>query len=63
MDLGDGIGTRRFAAGSFHSASVDLRAGGDDFRTISGGSLADVPMTVETGNGNDVATAGAGATS
>ena len=39
---------------------VDLRAGDDDFRTISGGSLADVPMTVATGNGNDVATTGAG---
>ncbi len=60
VDLGAGNGTRRFAAGSFHSASVDLRAGGDDFRTISGGALADVPMTVETGNGNDVAIAGAG---
>ena len=55
VDLGGGNGTRRFAAGSFHSASVDLRAGDDDFRTITGGSLADVPMTVETGNGNDVA--------
>ena len=32
--------------GSFHSASVDLRAGDDDFRTLSGGALVDVPMTV-----------------
>ena len=60
VDLGDRFGTRRFAAGSFHSARVDLRAGDDDFRTITGGSLADVPMTVATGNGNDVATTGAG---
>ncbi len=60
VDLGGGNGTRRFASGSFHSASVDLRAGDDDLRTISGGSLADVPMIVKTGNGNDVATAGAG---
>ena len=60
VDLGGSNGTRRFAAGSFHSASVDLRAGDDDFRTVSGGSLADVPMIVTTGNGNDVATTGAG---
>ena len=60
VDLGERFGTRRFAAGSFSSAQVDLRAGDDDFRTITGGSLADVPMTVATGNGNDVATTGAG---
>ncbi len=59
VDLGDSFGTRRFASGSFHSASVDLRAGDDDFRTITGGTLADVPMTVVTGNGNDSATTGA----
>jgi hypothetical protein len=60
VDLGGNNGTRRFASGTFHAASVDLRAGDDDFRTISGGALADVPMTVATGNGNDVATTGAG---
>ena len=60
VDLGDGNGARRFASRTFHSASVDLHAGDDEFRTFSGGSLADVPMTVTTGNGDDVATTGAG---
>jgi hypothetical protein len=60
VDLGGTNGTRRFASGSFHSASVGLGSGDDELRTITGGSLADVPMTVATGNGNDVATTGAG---
>jgi hypothetical protein len=60
VDLGDSFGTRRFAAGSFHAATVDLRSGDDQFRTISGGVLADVPTTVTAGNGNDIATTGAG---
>ena len=59
VDLGAG-GTRQFAAGTFHSASVDLRNGDDGLRTASGGALVDVPMTVTTGNGDDVATTGAG---
>ena len=60
VDLG-ASGTRSFAKGSFHSASVDLRSGDDDFRTISGGALVDVPMTVTGGNGDDVLLGGAGA--
>ncbi len=60
VDLGGSNGTRRFVSGSFHSASVDLRAGDDAFRTLSGGPLVDVPMTVTTGNGSDTATTGAG---
>ena len=60
VDLGGENGSHRFAAGSFHSASVDLRAGDDELRTISGGTLTDVAMSVETGNGDDVATTGAG---
>ena len=60
VDLGGSNGTRRFASGSFHSASVDLRAGDDDLRAISGGPLVDVPMSVASGAGNDVATTGAG---
>ena len=60
VDLGDSFGTRRFASGSFHAAVVDLRSGDDQFRTISGGVLVDVPTTVAAGNGNDIATTGAG---
>jgi len=60
VDLGGDNGTRRFESSSVHSASVDLHAGDDDFRTLTGGSLADVPMTVTTGAGNDAALAGAG---
>jgi Ca2+-binding RTX toxin-like protein len=60
VDLGGGSGTRRFAAGTFHSAVVDLRNGDDQLRTVSGGVLADVPMTVTAGNGDDVVTTGAG---
>ena len=44
---------------TFHSVSVYLRAGDDDFRTLSGGSLADVPMTVRSGAGDDTAVGGA----
>jgi hypothetical protein len=60
VDLGGSNGTRRFASGGFHSASVDLSAGDDELRTVSGGSPADVPMTVAAGNGDDVVTTGAG---
>jgi Ca2+-binding RTX toxin-like protein len=60
VDLGGSFGTRRFASGSFHTAAVDLRSGDDQFRTISGGVLVDVPTTVSAGNGNDIATTGAG---
>jgi hypothetical protein len=59
VDLGGSLGTRSFAKGSFHSASVDLRSGDDDFRTISGGALVDVPTTVAGGNGDDVLLGGA----
>ena len=44
---------------TFHSVSVYLRAGDDDFRTISGGSLADVPLTVRSGAGDDTVVGGA----
>jgi Ca2+-binding RTX toxin-like protein len=60
VNLGGNSGSRRFDRSTFHSATVDLRAGDDDFRTLTGGSLADVPMTITTGTGNDSAVAGAG---
>src|SRR6187551_1260466 len=60
VDLGGSFGTRSFAQGSFHSTSVDLRSGDDDFRTVSGGALADVPITVAGGNGDDLLLGGAG---
>ena len=60
VDFGGSNGTHGFAAGSFHSAVVDLRSGDDQFRTISGGALVDVPITLTAGNGNDTATTGAG---
>ena len=44
---------------TFHSVSVFLRAGDDDFRTLSGGSLADLPMTIRSGAGDDTAVGGA----
>ena len=59
VDLGGA--SRTFAAGTFHSASVDLRNGDDELRTATGGVLVDVPMTVTAGNGDDVVAAGAGA--
>jgi hypothetical protein len=59
VDLGGSNGTRSFAKGSFHSATVDLRSGDDTFRTVSGGALADVPMTVIGGNGDDLLLGGA----
>jgi hypothetical protein len=60
VDLGGDNGVRRFASGTFHAAAVDLRSGDDQFRTISGGVLVDVPTTISAGNGNDIATTGAG---
>ena len=60
VDLGGSFGTRSFAKGSFHSASVDLRSGDDDFRTFSGGALVDVPIAVAGGNGDDLLLGGAG---
>jgi hypothetical protein len=60
VDLGGTNGARRFDRRTFHSASVKLYAGDDDFRTLTGGSLADVPITVTTGAGNDFAGTGAG---
>ena len=60
VDLGGDNGARRFDRSTFRAVSVDLHAGDDDFRTLTGGSLADVPMTVTTGSGNDSAVAGAG---
>ena len=50
---------RRFDPRTFHSASVHLRAGDDDFRTLSGGLLADVPLTLRSGAGDDTAVGGA----
>ncbi|HEX6921871.1 MAG TPA: calcium-binding protein [Actinomycetes bacterium] len=60
VDLGGNSGPRRFDRSTFHSASVSLHAGDDDFRTLTGGPLADVPMTITTGAGNDSAVMGAG---
>jgi Hemolysin-type calcium-binding repeat (2 copies). len=44
---------------TFNSVSVYLRAGDDDFRTLSGGSLVDVPLTVRAGAGDDTVVGGA----
>jgi hypothetical protein len=58
VDLGDG-GSRSFAKGGFVSAYVDLRSGDDDFQVVSGGVLADVPLTARGGNGDDLLLGGA----
>ena len=58
VDLGHDH-VRRFDPRTFHSVSVYLRAGDDDFRTLSGGSLADVPLRVWSGAGDDTAVGGA----
>jgi Ca2+-binding RTX toxin-like protein len=58
VDLGDDH-VQRLDPRTFDSVSVDLRAGDDDFRTLSGGSLADVPQTIKTGAGDDAAVGGA----
>ena len=50
---------QRFDPRTFHSASVSLRAGDDDFRTLSGASVTDVPLTIRAGAGNDTAVGGA----
>lgn len=57
VDLGDGV--HRFDPRTFHSVSVYLGSGDDDFRTLSGGALVDVPMTVWSGAGDDEAVTGA----
>jgi hypothetical protein len=59
VDLGHGH-VQRFDPRTFHSVSAYLRAGDDDFRTLSGGSLADVPLTVGSGAGDDTVVGGAG---
>ena len=59
VDLGGTNGARRFDRRSFHSASVKLYAGDDELRTLTGGALADVPIAVTTGAGNDIAVTGA----
>lgn len=60
VNLGDGIGAQRFDRLTFHSASVHLRAGDDDFRALTGGStLTDVPVTVHAGAGDDFVLGGA----
>ena len=58
VDLGHDH-VQRLDPRTFHSVSVYLRAGDDDFRTLSGGSLADVPLTVRSGAGDDTAVGGA----
>ena len=58
VDLGHDH-VQRLDPRTFHSVSVYLRAGDDDFRTLSGGSLADVPLTVSSGAGDDTAVGGA----
>jgi hypothetical protein len=60
VNLGDGSGAHRFDRSTFHSASVFLRAGDDDFRALTGGStLTDVPLTVHAGAGDDFVLGGA----
>ena len=58
VDLGHDH-VQRLDPRTFHSVSVDLRAGDDDFRTLSGGLLADVPLTLRSGAGDDTAVGGA----
>lgn len=58
VDLGHDH-VQRLDPRTFHSVSASLRSGDDDFRTISGGSLADVPLTVRSGAGDDTAVGGA----
>jgi len=58
VDLGHNH-VQRLDPRTFHSVSVHLRAGDDDFRTLSGGSPADVPLTVRAGAGDDAAAGGA----
>lgn len=58
VDLGHDR-VQRLDPRTFHSVSVRLGAGDDDFRTLSGGSLADVPLTVRSGAGDDTAVGGA----
>ena len=58
VDLGHDH-VQRLDPRTFDSVSVYLRAGDDDFRTLSGGSLADVPLTVRSGAGDDTAVGGA----
>jgi hypothetical protein len=60
VNLGGWSGSRRFDRATFHTASVNLHAGDDAFRTISGGALADAPMTLAAGAGNDSVVTGAG---
>lgn len=56
VDLGHDH-VQRLDPRTFHSVSVSLHAGDDDFRTLSGG--ADVPLTVRAGAGDDAAVGGA----
>ena len=58
VDLGHDH-VQRLDPRTFHSVSVYLRAGDDDFRTLSSGSLADVPLTLRSGAGDDTAVGGA----
>jgi len=57
VDAGQGV--QRFDARTFHSVSVSLGSGDDDFRTLSGGALVDLPMTVHAGAGDDFVLGGA----
>jgi Ca2+-binding RTX toxin-like protein len=58
VDLGHDH-VQRLDPRTFRSVSAYLRAGDDDFRTLSGGALADVPLTVWSGAGDDTAVGGA----
>ena len=58
VDLGHDR-VQRLDPRTFQSVSVYLLAGDDDFRTLSGGLLADVPLTVRSGAGDDTAVGGA----
>jgi Ca2+-binding RTX toxin-like protein len=58
VDLGHDH-VQRLDPRTLHSVSVYLHAGDDDFRTLSAGSLADVPLTVRAGAGDDTVVGGA----
>jgi len=57
VDLGHD-NAQRFDSRTFHSAAVYLGGGDDDFRTLSGGSLVDVPLVIRSGAGNDAVVGG-----
>jgi Ca2+-binding RTX toxin-like protein len=57
VDLGHGV--RNFDVRTFRGVSVDLGSADDDFRALSGGALADLPIDVDAGAGDDRVLGGA----